>query len=172
MQEQWASIAGHYGRYEVSTLGRIRRRSFMDKRGVLHAARGLATSCGNGYATAYVGVDGIRAGILVHRAMALAFVPNPNNLPHVNHIDGNKRNNELSNLEWVTQSENTLHAKRIGLWRQKLTEDAVREIRRDFVKAPTNGVKGGNSRELARRFGVTREQVLNVVTRRQWPWLE
>lgn len=51
----------------------------------------------------------------IHRLLALAYIPNPNNLPHVNHIDGNKTNNNLDNLEWTSVLDNTQHAIRIGL---------------------------------------------------------
>jgi hypothetical protein len=53
----------------------------------------------------------------LHRLLAIHFIPNPDNKPEINHIDGNKLNNELSNLEWCTSSENQLHAFRTGLQR-------------------------------------------------------
>lgn len=67
--------------------------------------------------------------IPVHRLVATAFIPNPLNKPCCNHIDGNKLNNHVSNLEWVTYRENTLHALHHGLKPDvKLSEDQVREI--------------------------------------------
>ena len=72
----------------------------------------------------------------LHRLVAQHFLPNPNNLPQVNHIDGNRYNNSVSNLEWVTGSENVLHAYANGLKSnhgelnpfRKLTEEDVRKI--------------------------------------------
>lgn len=52
--------------------------------------------------------------MLAHRLVALAFIPNPKNKPEINHIDGNPQNNHISNLEWVTRSENNLHAYRVN----------------------------------------------------------
>ena len=52
----------------------------------------------------------------VHRMIAEAFIPNPNNKPSVNHIDGNKKNNKVNNLEWATYSEQQIHARKIGLY--------------------------------------------------------
>jgi len=56
----------------------------------------------------------------VHQLIARTFIPNPDNKPYVNHIDGNKINNAISNLEWVTPQENTQHASRIGLLKKKV----------------------------------------------------
>ena len=69
---------------------------------------------GKGYLTVDLSYKHKR-GVKIHRLVALAFVPNPNNKPQVNHIDGNKRNNEANNLEWVTNAENQLHANKLGL---------------------------------------------------------
>lgn len=70
----------------------------------------------------------------IHRLVAIAFIPNPNNLPEVNHIDGNRRNNHVSNLEWVDSSGNKLHAIRTGLrkYTNKMSsrqiEDCLNEV--------------------------------------------
>ena len=59
--------------------------------------------------------NGVQTNVLVHRVLAEAFIPNPKNKKYVNHIDGNKTNNALSNLEWCTSRENCLHAYATGL---------------------------------------------------------
>ena len=69
---------------------------------------------GTGYNTGYKMVrwtiNGIKKGYAVHRLVAETFIPNPNNLPIVNHKDGDKTNNNKNNLEWVSQSQNRIHA--------------------------------------------------------------
>lgn len=68
-----------------------------------------------GYERIAVSHKGVRKDYLVHRLVAAAFIPNPTNKPTVNHIDGNKRNNDVSNLEWATHSEQKRHAISHGL---------------------------------------------------------
>lgn len=69
----------------------------------------------NGYKYVCLRKDGINHNLLIHRLVAEAFIPNPENKPVVNHKDGNKLNNTVQNLEWVTQGENLYHAVEIGL---------------------------------------------------------
>lgn len=69
----------------------------------------------NGYLSLNLRKDGKLWHKLVHRLVAEAFIPNPENKPQVNHKDGNKQNNSVENLEWVTSAENNDHAFRIGL---------------------------------------------------------
>ena len=59
--------------------------------------------------------DGVRVNLYIHRAIALAFIPNPENKPCINHKDGNKLNNSIDNLEWCTHQENMIHAGKTGL---------------------------------------------------------
>lgn len=70
---------------------------------------------GVGYFLVTLVHEGVRKNQFVHRLLAQHFIPNPQNKAHVNHIDGNKQNNVLSNLEWVTPQENSAHAQRMGL---------------------------------------------------------
>lgn len=109
----------------------------------------------------------------VHRVIAETFIPNPNNLPCVNHKDGNKMNNSVDNLEWCTHSENTIHAYRTGLEARvcgeqhhahKLTEDDVRYIRHVYTKRD----KEFGAAALAHRFGVDRTTICAVVRRDTW----
>lgn len=72
-------------------------------------------SDGKGYANVVLSAKAKPFKKLVHRLIAIAFIPNPEHKPQVNHIDGNKMNNHASNLEWCTQKENSIHASEIGL---------------------------------------------------------
>ena len=79
----------------------------------------------NGYYYVDLQQNGIKQKIAIHRLLAIHFIPNSSNREQVNHIDGNKLNNQLSNLEWVTRSENTLHAYQLDLM------DNPRKINKD-----------------------------------------
>jgi hypothetical protein len=117
MEEIWKDIPGYEGKYQVSNLGRVKS---LSKK--LSCVRNGKTAFRvtkekimkpyipkNGYARMDLGG---RNTNLVHRLVAKAFIPNPENKPCVNHIDGNPSNNNLHNLEWCTYSENELHSYR------------------------------------------------------------
>jgi hypothetical protein len=108
-EEIWKDVEGFEG-YKVSSFGRIK--SFKHKK----AGRILKLPLKAwGYFQTTLFKLGKPKFLSVHKLVALAFIPNPENKPEVNHIDGNKTNNNVQNLEWVTLSENSLHAFKIGL---------------------------------------------------------
>lgn len=113
--EIWKSINGYKGFYEVSNYGRVRSLDrivyFKNNKGSrLYKGKILKQKYHNGYAMVNLNKNKKLEVKYVHRLVAEHFLPNPNNLPCVNHIDGVKCNNYIKNLEWCTYSRNNLHA--------------------------------------------------------------
>lgn len=113
--DMWKPISGIKG-YEVSDDGQVRSipRIVVDKNGKEYFRKGkILSQFYNKKGYANVQIKGrVRP---VHRLVAETFIPNPENKPEVNHIDGNKKNNKVTNLEWVTTRENLDHAYKLGL---------------------------------------------------------
>ena len=107
----WKAIEGTNGMIEVREDGQIR--SLL--RGEPYILK--SNKDAKGYHRINITVNRNKRGYKVHREVAKAFIPNPNNLPQVNHKDGNKDNNSVSNLEWVTNQQNCHHAIENGLWK-------------------------------------------------------
>lgn len=103
----WKTIEGTNGEYQVSDTGLVRTTK---TNRILRPAVSR-----HGYERVCLFKKDRERRYRVHRLVAIAFIPNPDNLPQVNHIDGNKRNNHVSNLEWVTSEQNMHHAKEHGL---------------------------------------------------------
>ena len=104
MTEVWKDIPGYEGIYQVSNQGRVKR-SFKKGERIMSGKKAK-----DGYIDVILSVNQNKRCYRLHRLVAEAFIPNPNNKPQVNHKDRNKRNNEVGNLEWVTGSENVVHA--------------------------------------------------------------
>ena len=118
MIENWKQCKGFEEYYEVSDLGRVRTvaREFVksNSRKCIVKERILAQGNVRGYKSVTLKCDGVRKDMRVHRLVVMTFIGEPSK-EMVNHIDGDKTNNVLSNLEWATRSENELHAYNNGL---------------------------------------------------------
>lgn len=126
VEEIWKDIEEYKGRYQVSNLGRVRS---LDRISVQHKHFGdvfrpikgkiMSNTIGKrGYAYVHLCNENNARNNSIHRLVAQAFIPNPNNLPCINHKDENKTNNNVENLEWCTYSYNNsygTHSERISL---------------------------------------------------------
>lgn len=90
----------------------------------------------NGYVYVDLTGDGWRENKRYHRLLAELFIPNPDNLPQVNHIDGDKTNNDLGNLEWCDNSYNVRKENRPTSPKKEFTVDEIKKMRKDFDKMP------------------------------------
>lgn len=116
----WKDINGYENIYEISSSGLVRSkdRICVDSIGRKRFRKGMILSpdvAQNGYYRVTLAWKGKKKQVYVHRLLANHFIPNVDDLPQVNHKDGDKLNNNLDNLEWVTHKENTVHAYKNGL---------------------------------------------------------
>lgn len=169
-EEEWRAVAGFEGCYEVSNIGRVRsldRIVFrVDGTPVVRQGQiirpGVAGGRNKKYPYATLRQNGKSIGRLVHRLVASAFIPNPLNLAEVNHIDGIKTNNVVSNLEWMTPADNKRHASSLGLYtgsKPKISDDDVATIR----QMRTSGAK---TAALANAFNVSESLIYAIVSGR------
>ena len=112
-EEIWKDIEGYEGKYQVSNMGRVKSLyiRFKETGGKIIKPR----ISKDGYPVINLFHKGTEKHKILHRLIAQAFIPNPENKKQVNHKDGVKTNNTLENLEWVTNQENMDHAYRTGL---------------------------------------------------------
>jgi hypothetical protein len=103
MKEIWKDVLGYEGIYQVSNLGNVKSLKFNKQK--------ILSKClnPNGYYTVTLSKKGQTKNMLVHRLVCISFIENEDNKPQVNHIDYDKKNNNVDNLEWVTQEENNNH---------------------------------------------------------------
>ena len=159
--EIWRDIEGFEGHYQISNYGRVKsfkngeviiRKPHVDKDGYLQIC-----FCDKSN----------HKWFKVHRLVAIAFIPNPENKETINHIDGCKMNNFVENLEWATRTENNQHAVRIGLmksgvdnYRAKLTREQVIWCRKMYIPRD----KEFGSSALAKIFSIARRSMHDIVT--------
>ena len=148
----------------VSNMGRLMN----SKTGTLY--RFYTTVHGYKEVVCTFGSDANRHHVRIHRAVAYTFIPNPNGLREVNHLDGNKINNSVENLEWCSRSDNEKHKYSMGLCdtskfsgvnngRHKLDVQKIEFIRKNYKSKN----KEFGQKPLAQKFGVSTKTIQNVV---------
>lgn len=168
MNEIWKDAKGYEDYFQVSNLGRIfsKRTNKILK---LNSSSGYLS-----FTTRFNGRKSISKCLKVHRLVALTFIENPDNKPDVNHIDGNKLNNHVSNLEWVTESENMLHASQTGLTpyekitgekngSAKITWEIARKIRK--MKSDNSKLSG---KKISVILNISSDIVKSVLSNKTW----
>jgi hypothetical protein len=174
--EIWKDIEGYEGFYQVSNCGNVKSLERIVnsryKSGRLVKEKILK---GRKNRWGYVKI-GLNKGSCshyktIHRLVAQAFIPNPENKPETNHKNGVKIDNRVENLEWVTKSENAKHAFEIGLrnmlsgensWNSKLTNDQVREIRSKYVYGKVSITY------LAKIYNAGKSTIHHIIERSTW----
>lgn len=171
MEEIWKDIVGYEGFYKVSNFGRIMSLSRKDRRGKTWKEKIIKQSCDkDGYLIVNLNRDGKMKTFRPHRIVAKAFIPNPKNLPEVNHKDENKQNNFFENLEWCTTRYNLTYGHRLDCAigernsNSKLKKEQVEEIRRIYKKGD---LRFGQS-ALAKKYGVRHQTIAAIVKGKSW----
>ncbi len=111
--------------------------------------------------------------VAVHRLVALTFIPNPNNYPQVNHIDGDKANNNVSNLEWCTNKQNVQHAEETGLASHVAGDSHGMHILKewqviDIIRELSSESYRGQASRIAYRYGVSMHCIHDIKKKKSW----
>jgi hypothetical protein len=173
-KEIWFELFSFEDRYLINIKGDVKTKGTTSiKTGRKPSGNILKKVISNSgyYTTALRREEQNQKNFLVHRLIAIQFIPNPENKPCVNHKDSNRLNNDISNLEWCTHSENNSHAHKSGGQKKYigekhsqsiLTENDVLEIRRDYSK------RINTMPMLANKYNVTRGAIQGVLLRKSW----
>lgn len=162
------AVPGHEGRYSVTSHGRVFSHFYRHDHRTVELSQ---MTHPEGYKRVKFPLGYPGSHIKVHRLVAMAFHPNPNNLPQVNHIDGNKGNNHYLNLEWTDNSGNQRHAFATGLQSErkgeahnmhKLTDDDVRKIRQLLASGRHTQF------DIGKMFGVSNFCISDIKRGKTW----
>jgi len=174
--EVWEYVVGYEKKYQVSNLGRVKRsgynkvskdckyrRAYKDEKEIAQMIRK------NGYKKLSLGLNKVIKNELVHRLVALAFIQNPMNKKCVNHIDGNKENNNVKNLEWATSKENINHAIDIGLVDNKGENSPVSKLTNgDVIKIKSMFKSGVLPISISNILRIKYVTVYSITSNRNW----
>ncbi len=179
-KEIWKDIVGFEGYYQVSNFGNVKSlerkcKALGNKLRTVPSKAKAVTIDRYGYPKVSLDKDGHSYYFTIHRLVAQTFIPNPENKPQVNHIDGNKQNNCVENLEWCTAKENTDHSWKMGLQKikhgsqrawAKMNEEKVKEARKTY------SLGGVSLKELAKKYNICSQALHNIILRKTWKHVE
>jgi len=167
MNEEWRWVVGYEPYLMVSSFGRVKNlgRLVIDKNGKRKNLKEKIVNQTNsrGYKVFGMRLNSIKKNFSSHREIAKAFLPNPDNLSEVNHIDGNKSNNHVSNLEWCTRQQNVDHANANNLvnYSKKLDEFKILTIF-TFKKS------GLINRRISEKMNLSETTIHEVLNGKTW----
>ena len=151
-EEEWRKIPGYSENYEASNLGRVRVVNYRHS----GKPRIMKPSIINKYyRLGIMDISNKKRTRAIHRLVALAFIPNPANLPEVNHKDENKLNNNVENLEWCTQSHNIKHS--LGLHTEKKSN------KRKTIRCIETGEIFESIRQACKHFNITKKRIQDML---------
>jgi hypothetical protein len=179
MDERWIPVHGFEGRFKISNFGRIL--SIGGKYGGIVLMNPNIDSLGYYVSTLrsfdWETMEVKQRAVRIHTLVAEHFLIKPQiKKPEVNHIDGNKLNNKVSNLEWTTHKENIRHAIRIGLMDNKGEKHPFHKLTKEQVVFCRNNYKRYSkewgSQSLADMFGISRRNMSDIINGVTWSWLD
>ena len=177
IKEEWKPCPEYEAVYEISNLGNLKSKPVyiqndgnFDGGYIKHIKLKNQTINRDGYVTSKLCYGGKCRRLTIHRLVAKAFIPNPNNYTQVNHMDGNKKNNTVENLEWVSAAQNVQHAWATGLinsdhmlgsnhHKAKVSEQDVKDIR-----ANTELTR----KQLAEKYKISPSTLADIINKRTW----
>lgn len=180
MKEEWKKVVGFESLYEVSNLGNVRTVSRISKAtegrykgqevGLKLFKPTIAQN--TGYLKITLTKNRIQTTPLVHRLVAEAFLEKITGKDEVNHKNGNKLDNSVSNLEWVSRKENIQHAVKNG-FRADVngTKNPMSILTNEMVKEIFLDNSGLKWKDLGKKYGVSYMAVYDIMTGRRWSWL-
>lgn len=170
MREVFEDLIGYEESYQISDKGRIFTKRRLDGNRIIYGRELHPQITEDGYLKVGLTKNSETKRFYVHRLVAQHFIKNPQNLPQVNHKDGNKFNNNVSNLEWCTKSQNQEHAVKNSLMQHgearpgaKLTEKDVLEIYKLKGVLP--------AKEIAAHYGVSKNTINVILRGKKWSYL-
>ena len=172
-------IEGYEGKYEISNKGNVRSRQprYVINKGFVSRDPYLMKPMdnGRGYKYIFLSGHGFRDRRYIHRLVAMHFLPQKDEYSlTVNHKDGDKSNNTLSNLEWMTQSENNQHARETGLCDQKGAKGPrakLTDLQATAIKRLYNN-KLMDPGEIMQVFGIDRHTMINISNNKIYEYLD